>query len=106
MKIPILGLLIVIWITGCAQVPETKITFPTKFGTFMLNSPKENSWTNVSLEISPDGTVKAKIGAVTSHNNAEVIGTVVNANAAMVDSQTQLLKGLVESYVNSKNPLR
>lgn len=81
-------------LTGCASVPSTKISLPTKLGLFQINSPKETSWTNVVFELSPDGTLKTSIGAVTAHNDANVIAGVAAANAQMADKLIQLINRL------------
>jgi hypothetical protein len=89
--------LLALLLTGCATVPSTHISLPTKAGLFQIDSPKETSWTNVVLEVSPDGTVKAHIGAVSAHNDASVIATVAAANAQMADKLTIMFEKLMQA---------
>lgn len=49
-----------------------------------MSFPKDMTWTNVTFDVSPDGSVHTRIGSVSSHNDATVIGVVAGANAAML----------------------
>lgn len=83
---------------GCkTSVPQTEITLPTKLGLFKIVSPKETEWSAVTVEMSPDGTTKASIGKVATHNSADVIATVGNANAQMADRFNSLADKLIQA---------
>lgn len=77
-------------LTSCSTVPETVISLPTKYGLFKIVSPKETQWSNVLIELDPDGRTRATIGQVSTHNDANVIATVGAANARMSDSVISL----------------
>jgi hypothetical protein len=95
-KRTLLSLVSALIVTGCTSVPTNEISMPGPGGrNFTLKFPQNMSWTNVVFESRPDGTVSAKIGGVTSYNDATVVGIVATANAAMVHDTLNFAEGVI-----------
>ena len=60
-----------------------------------MQFPKADNWSNVVFIAKPDGSIEARIGSVSTANQADVIGIVANANANMAGKIADLAeKGL------------
>lgn len=76
----ILLLIPILALSGCVSVPSTRISFDPVTHEVRIQSPKEITIKDLSIEV-VDGKASIKIGTYESKNNAAVITAVAEANA-------------------------
>ncbi len=100
MKNTILILLsIVLLSTGCKafkiNVPANEVTFVTDHGRLTLKHPHNTAMTNVFVQIATNGTVTARIGALLTVNDPNVIDKTAAGEVAKINALgTQIREGV------------
>jgi hypothetical protein len=94
----ILGIVLIIVLSGCASVDSvvtTEISFNKQDGTFHIASPKDIAITGLTYERTESG-VKVEIQEYTSKGNADAIKTIDSQNKA-IESTAKALSDLAKT---------
>lgn len=97
-KLPSLMLLLLL-LTGCATVPQTEISWPTKAGTVSIRSPKQVQADEISVTVHTDGSVTTHLRGLKSENDATVLNAIALANLQAMQQSVNMiqeLRGLAE----------